>query len=244
MNKIRYAASALILAVLPGAYLALAQQPNAGPQHAMTFFVTSVGLGKGANLGGLAGADAHCQALATAVGAGGHTWHAYLSTQARDGQPAVNARDRIGTGPWYNAKGDMIAHDLADLHGDTIELARLGSNLNKLTALTEKGEIVPGLSENPKCPGEGCNEHETLTGSQPDGRAFTDSADHTCSNWTSNTDSVAPLTNSWEAAQTGFTDRNGGTNGNWNSSHPTRGCSQKALLATHGAGLFYCFATN
>ena len=243
MNRTRYAVATFILAIIPGSYLALAQQ-NASQQHPMTFFVTSVGMGKGANLGGVAGADAHCQALATAAGAGNHIWHAYLSTQAKNGQPAVNARDRIGQGPWYNAKGEMIAHDLADLHGDTIELARLGSNLNKMTALTEQGEIVPGLSENPKCPGPGCNEHEMLTGSQPDGRAFTDTADHTCSNWTSSTDTVAPGTNSWEEAEIGFSDRNGGTNGNWNSSHPTRGCSQKALLATHGAGRFYCFAPN
>ena len=138
----------------------------------MTFCVTSVGSGKGADLGGLEGADRHCQTLAQGAGAGGKTWRAYLSTQAKNGQPAISARDRIGQGPWYNAKGDMIAHDLADLHGDTIELARLGSNLNKMTALTEKGEIVPGLSENPKCPGPGCNEHEMLTGSQPDGRGL------------------------------------------------------------------------
>ncbi len=146
MNRTRYALAAFVLTILPGAYLALAQQ-NVTPQHPMTFFVTSVGLGKGANLGGVAGADAHCQALAAAVGAGGYTWHAYLSTQGR--QPVVNARDRIGQGPWYNAKGEVIASDLAHLHGDTLELARLGNNVNKLTALTEKGEIVPGLNDNP-----------------------------------------------------------------------------------------------
>ena len=116
MNRTRYALAAFVLAIVPGSYLALAQQPqNASLPHAMTFFITSVGMGKGANLGGLAGADAHCQTLATAVGAGSHTWHAYLSTQAKDGQPAVNARDRIGQGPWYNAKGEMIARDLAQL---------------------------------------------------------------------------------------------------------------------------------
>src|SRR5258708_28307562 len=122
MNRTRYASAAFVLAIIPGSFLALAQQ-NASQQHPMTFFVTSVGLGKGANLGGVAGADAHCQTLATAVGAGNHTWHAYLSTQAKNHQPASNAPDRIGQGPWYNAKGDMVAHDLADLHGDTIELA-------------------------------------------------------------------------------------------------------------------------
>src|SRR6195256_4224694 len=127
-----------------GSFLAYAQQ-NPAPRQPMSFFVTSVGIGKGANLGGLAGADAHCQQLATAAGAGGKIWHAYLSTQARPGQPAVNARDRIGSGPWYNAKGDMIASDLAHLHGDTLELARLGNNITKVSDLTEKGAVVPGL---------------------------------------------------------------------------------------------------
>src|SRR5579864_4789874 len=128
------------LCVFAGSYFALAQQPPAA-QHPMSFFVTSVGLGHGANLGGLAGADAHCQQLAAAVGAGNRTWHAYLSTQARPGQPAMNARDRIGQGPWYNAKGEMIASDLAHLHGDTLELARLGNNITKLTDITEKRAI-------------------------------------------------------------------------------------------------------
>src|SRR5438270_1003458 len=122
--------------------------PGSNPTPArMTFFVTSVGMGKGGDLGGLAGADAHCQALATAVGAGSHTWHAYLSTQARPGQPAVNARDRIGTGPWYNAKGVMIAQDLAHLHGDTLPMAQFGNNITKSTDLTEEGEDVPGLND-------------------------------------------------------------------------------------------------
>ena len=163
-------------------------------QHAMTFFVTSVNIGKGGDLGGLAGADAHCQALATAAGAGNHTWHAYMSTQAHGDKPAINARDRIGTGPWYNFKGDMIAHDLADLHGDTIEQARLGNNITKLSALTEKGEIVPGLNDNPDKADRtwayasthpNSNRHEMLTGSQLDGRAYNDGMDHTCNNWTS-----------------------------------------------------------
>src|SRR6266851_9794489 len=165
------------------------QSPN------MTFFITSVGSGKGADLGGLAGADAQCQRLASAAGAGSRTWHAYLSTQPRDGQPAVNARDRIGQGPWYNAKGDTIAKGLADLHGDTIELARLGNNVTKLSALTEKGEIVPGLNDNPD-PADrtwayaathpNSNRHEMLTGSTTDGRAYMDvSVDRTCNNWTS-----------------------------------------------------------
>src|SRR5580704_17569934 len=176
-----------------GSFLAYAQQSPA-PRQPMSFFVTGVGMGKGANLGGLAGADAHCQQLATAVGAGGKTWHAYLSTQARPGQSAVNARDRIGTGPWYNAKGEMIARDLAHLHGDTLELARMGNNITKVSDLTEKGQIVPGLTDgaNPRDrefsymqEHPESNRHETLTGSTPDGRAFMDNIDHTCGNWTS-----------------------------------------------------------
>ena len=192
----------------------------------MSFFVTSVGVGDGANLGGLAGADAHCQKLAAAVGAGDRTWHAYLSTSASDGKPAVNARDRIGAGPWFNAKGGKVAQGLADLHGDTLELARLGNTLTRVTALTEKGEPVKGVGDNP-------NQHDMLTGSQADGKAFTDSADHTCKNWTSNGDGVAQL---------GHHDRTGGPNTSWNSVHPSRGCSQANLVATGGAGLFYCFA--
>jgi hypothetical protein len=257
MNRARYAVAAFVLAILPGSYLALAQQ-NVAKQHPMTFFVTSAGMGKGANLGGLAGADAHCQALATAVGAGSKTWHAYLSAQAKNGQPAINARDRIGQGPWYNVKGDMIAHDLADLHGDTLELARLGNNVNKLTALTEKGEIVPGLNDNPDpkdrtwayaAEHPNSNRHEMLTGSQTDGRAYTDTTDtidHTCGNWTLGAEESLHSVrgNEGPAAQIGLSDRNGGGNGSWNSSHPTRGCSQEALPASHGVGLFYCFAVN
>jgi hypothetical protein len=195
------------------------------PPAPMSFFVTSVGLGKGANLGGLAGADAHCQALATAAGASGRTWHAYLSTQ---GPNAVSARDRIGSGPWYNAKGVRISQGLDDLHGDTLDLARLGNNLNRGTALNEKGEQVNGVGATP-------NQHDMLTGSQPDGRAFTDAADHTCNNWTSD---------STGAAQLGHHDRTGGTNISWNSTHASRGCSQENLVGTGGAGLFYCFAVT
>jgi hypothetical protein len=217
--------------ILIGTYLSWAQEPpprNAGQQHPMTFFVTSIGMGKGADLGGLAGADSHCRALAAAVGAGNHTWHAYLSTQARGDQPAVNARDRIGQGPWYNAKGAAIAQSLADLHGDTLELARLGSNLFKQSALNEKGEVINGVGDNP-------NRHDMLTGSQPDGKAFIDGADHTCNNWTSS---------GTGAAQLGHSDRISGGNASWNSSHPSRGCSQDNLISTGGAGLFYCFAIN
>lgn len=250
--------AAVFVSVLLGSYLALAQQGPA-PPPSMNFFVTSRPIGDGGNLGGLAGADAHCQALAAAAGAG-RTWHAYLSTQARPGRPAVNARDRIGTGPWYNFKGEMIAPDLAHLHGDTLELARLGNNLNKLTGLTEKGEIGPGIYDYPDPRDTDweyvkttpySNRHETLTGSQPDGTAFTDGLDHTCDNWTSNK-SPAPgqATGGLNAAdgrpnaQIGFPDRNGGGNGSWNSSHGTRGCSQADLARTHGVGRLYCFAIN
>jgi hypothetical protein len=197
------------------------------PPAPITFFVTSVGVGSGANLGGLAGADAHCQKLASAAGAGNRTWRAYLSASASGGQPAVNARDRIGKGPWHNSKGTMIARDLGHLHGDTIEEARLGNLITKNNALTEKGALVNGVGDTP-------NTHDILTGSQADGRAYTDAADHTCKNWTSNGDGIAQL---------GHSDRNGGGI-SWNSVHPSRGCSQDNLVATGGAGLFYCFAAQ
>ena len=194
------------------------------PPQPMSFFVTSRGLGKGANLGGLAGADAHCQALASAAGAGDRTWHAYLSTQ---GPNAVSARDRIGEGPWYNAKGQRIAQNLAELHGDTLDLARLGNSVTRVTAISEKGDPVNGVGATP-------NQHDMLTGSQPDGRAYTDTADHTCSNWTSDA--------ATGSAQLGHHDRAGGTNISWNSTHASRGCGQENLVSTGGAGLFYCFA--
>lgn len=226
----------------------------------MTFFVTGESIGDGGNLGGLAGADAFCQDLAEAVGAGDRTWHAYLSTQARPGQPAVNARDRIGAGPWYNFDGVMIARDLAHLHGDTLELARLGNNLTKQSGRTEKGQIVPGLNDY-QVPRDGdweyvrttpyTNRHEVLTGSQLDGRAFPPDLDYTCDNWTSNEDPDPAQTQGGLGAgsgkpnaQIGFPDRNGGGNGSWNSSHGTRGCSQTALARTHGVGKLYCFAAE
>jgi hypothetical protein len=194
----------------------------------MTFFVTSNGPGNGANLGGVAGADRYCQQLAQAAGAGGKTWHAYLSTQAADGAPAVNARDRIGKGPWRNAKGVVIAKDVAELHSS--------NNIGKQTALTEKGDVVNGFVDQP-------NRHDMLTGSQPDGTAFSGPDDRTCKNWTSSTQG---------AAMVGHSDLNGpATNPNsksWNSSHPSRGpdggCSQNDLKSTGGDGLFYCFAAN
>jgi len=191
----------------------------------MSFFVTSVGSGDGANLGGLAGADAHCQTLAAAVGRGSSTWRAYLSTQ---GANAVNARDRIGSGPWYAHNGRPMAADQGWLHGDTIEQARLGNAIGKNFALTEQGNVVNGIGDSP-------NQHDILTGSQPDGRAFTDGEDHTCGNWTSNGDG---------SAQVGHSDTHGGGNSSWNSSHGSRGCSQENLVSTGGNGYFYCFATN
>jgi hypothetical protein len=216
-------ASILIAANLVAGAASAQQQPP----PPMTFFVTSVGSGDGAKLGGLEGADAHCQKLASAVGAGDQTWRAYLSTQAKDGKPAVNARDRIGEGPWHNAKGVLVARDQAHLHGDTVELARLGNLITKNNALTEKGDRVNGVGDNP-------NMHDILTGSQPDGRAYTDNADHTCNNWTSNGEG---------SAQVGHSDRNGGGI-SWNSVHPSRGCSQANLVSTGGAGMFYCFAVK
>jgi len=191
----------------------------------MSFFVTSAGSGKGADLGGLAGADQLCQLRATAVGRGSSTWHAYLSTQ---GAGAVNARDRIGTGPWANAKGQVIAANIAELHGDTLEIARLGNRITKTSALNEKGEVMNGVGDTP-------NEHDILTGSQPDGRAYTDAADHTCSNWTNS---------GMGTAQLGHFDRMGGGNASWNSVHASQGCSQQNLVATGGAGKLYCFAIN
>src|SRR5499426_4876971 len=166
-----------------------------GPQQPMSFFITSVGKGDGANYGGLAGADAYCQQMAMAAGRGGAMWHAYLSTQ---GAGAVNARDRIGNGPWYNARGQRIAQNVAELHGDTIEQARLGNALGKQFSLSEKGMPVNGVGDMP-------NQHDVLTGSQPDGRAFTDTADHTCGNWTSNA--------ATGIAQLGHSDKQGGGNG-------------------------------
>lgn len=197
-------------------------------QAGMTFFVTSVGSGNGADLGGLAGADRHCQQLAQAAGAGSRTWHAYLSTQATSGQPAVNARDRIGKGPWTNAKGVVVAKDLAELHGQ--------NNLTKQTSLSEKGDVINGRGDTP-------NRHDALTGTQPDGSAFAAGEDRTCVNWTGSTKGSAIL---------GHIDRQGlrddDASKSWNSSHPSRGpdggCSQNDLKSTGGDGLFYCFATN
>ena len=218
----------LLLALAGSSYLAMAQQPPAAPPQPMSFFITSAGSGKGADLGGIAGADRVCQTLATAAGST-KTFHAYLSQPAANGQAAVNARDRIGAGPWFNAKGARIAQNVGDLHGDTLEQARRGNNIQKPTALTEKGEVVNGVGDTP-------NQHDMITGSQLDGTAFTDGADHTCSNYTSSATTGT--------VQLGHHDRTGGGNISWNSTHPSRGCSQENLVATGGAGRFYCFAIN
>lgn len=216
------------LCVGVAAALVVGAVPVAAQQAAMTFFVTSAGPGKGGDLGGLAGADRHCQSIAEAAGAGGKTWHAYLSTQAAGGKSAVNARDRIGKGPWQNAKGVVIAKDIAELHGT--------NNLTKQTALSEKGEVINGRGDTP-------NRHDILTGSQPDGTAFTGSEDRTCSNWTSSTKGAAML---GHADRTGLDDSAPAKS--WNSSHPSRGpdggCSQADLKTTGGDGLLYCFAVN
>ena len=209
-------------------FTALAIQAAQAQSAATSFFVTSNGIGNGANLGGLAGADNHCQTLAQAAGAGGKSWRAYLSTQAADGQPAVNARDRVGKGPWQNSKGEVIAKDVAELHG--------ANNLTKQTALSEKGDVINGAGDQP-------NRHDVLTGSQPDGTAFTAGEDRTCKNWTSSTQG---------AAMVGHFDRRGlrddDASKSWNSSHPSRGpeggCSQADLRSTGGDGLLYCFAAN
>jgi hypothetical protein len=224
----------------PGGPPAAGRAGRGGPPQPMSFFVTSVGLGRGGNLGGLAGADAHCQALATAAGRGNVTWRAYLSTQ---GPGAVNARDRIGNGPWYNQRGQVIARSVAELHGDTLEQARIGNFISLTNSLDEKGQPVPS-----NFPG---SEHDILTGSTLEGRAFTDNTrDATCSNWTSAADGgVAdgvvpdPLPPGLPSARLGHSDK-GNLVPSWNSSHPSRGCSQASLVATGGGGRFYCFATN
>jgi hypothetical protein len=195
----------------------------------MSFFITSTPKGDGANYGGLAGADAYCQQLAMGAGRGGVTWHAYLSQQAKGGMPAVNARDRIGSGPWYNQRGQMVARDLGTLHGDTIDQARVGNALGKQVSLNDKGAVTNGVGDMP-------NTHDILTGSRPDGTAYPDEADHTCNNYTSNSTGNVQLL--------GHADKQGGNNSSWNSAHASAGCSQPKLVQTGGAGLLYCFAVN
>lgn len=205
------------------------QAGEPGPKG-MTFFVTSVGPGKGGDLGGLEGADAHCQSLARAAGAGDRMWRAYLSVQAPalNDPKFVNARDRIGTGPWQNAKGVVVARSVEDLHGPR-------NNITKDTALDERGRMVNGRTEKP-------NKHDMLTGSRPDGTAFPGApfADMTCGNWTrggkegsamtGHHDRVGPIDNAWAMS--------------WNSAHPTRGCDPESIQSTGGDGLFYCFAAK
>jgi hypothetical protein len=195
-----------------------------GGKNDMTFFVSSTGGGNGADLGGLAGADALCNRLAAAAGSSGHDWRAYLSTVPVGGSPGVNARDRIGPGPWRNAKGVVVAQNVTELHG--------ANNLNKNTALTEKGDIVNGRGDTP-------NQHDILTGSQPDGTAIAGAVDSTCRNWTWSAEG---------AAMVGHHDRTGLDESvpakSWNSSHQSRGCSQDNLKATGGDARIYCFARN
>ena len=220
MKRIICAAALLALGFVGGAQ---------AQQGGMSFFVTSAGIGKGGDLGGVEGADRHCQQLAQAVGAGNRTWRAYLSTQAEGGQPAINARDRIGRGPWQNAKGIEIAENVADLHSPN-------NDLSKETALNEKGEIVSGRSD-PQ------NRHDILTGTQRDGTAFPPGEDRTCKNWTSNKEGSAMVGHHDRVGQ-----RDDEASKSWNSSHPSRGpdggCSQADLRSTGGDGLLYCFVAN
>ncbi len=235
--------SVIVLAQAPAAPAQGARAGGAPPAQPMTFFITSTPKGDGANYGGLAGADAHCQQLAASVGRGAATWRAYLSTQ---GPGAVNARDRIGTGPWVNAAGRAVAANLDELHGDTPDRARQGNRLNKGNSLTEKGTVINGVGDMP-------NQHDILTGSQTDGRAYTDGVDHTCNNYTSSVQ-IEPLARgatppatpapAVPGVQLGHHDRIGNNSGSWNSAHGTRGCSQTNVMAGGGNGLLYCFAAN
>jgi len=224
----RIAIIASVALVSTGSAVSQAQQaPPQSPN--MTFFVTSAGPGKGADLGGLEGADRQCQTLAQAAGAGSKTWRAYLSTQAAGNAQAVNARDRIGHGPWQNFKGDVVAQSVDDLHSDT-------NKLGTPTSLTERGTMIPGVGYTP-------NYHDVLTGTQADGRAFPPGEDKTCHNWTSSTQG---------AAMVGHIDRRGlrddAASKSWNASHlsrgPDGGCSQSDLRSTGGNGLLYCFAAE
>lgn len=218
------AALSLVSTVTPAQTPSTPQQPPAP----MTFFITSVGKGDGANVGGLAGADAHCKALADAANVqlpAGRTWRAYLSAVGADGRP-IHARDRIGAGPWHNARGALIAATVADLHGDIV---RDRNQMNKVNALTEKGQLVNGVGDSP-------NMHDILTGSDSFGRAVAGTFDTNCNNWTSNA--------ATGSAMVGHHDRTGGGNTSWNSAHPSRGCGQPNLVATGGAGFFYCFGAN
>ncbi len=218
MSKSKYIFVPIALAALTLPGLSQDQQP-------MSFFVTSVGSGDGGNLGGLAGADAHCQALASAVGRGAATWRAYLSQAPGGGMSLVNARDRIGNGPWYNANGVYVAWDVDGLHEDR-------NNMRKPNSVDENGDVVNGAGDRP-------NRHDILTGSKADGTGYNpwekDKGDHSCSSWTSNDKG---------SANVGHHDRHGGGFTSWNNAHPSRGCSQKNLASSGGAGLLYCFAAD
>jgi len=218
----------LCAAAAAASLLAACGMMGGAGSNPMSFFITSANPGKGGDLGGLAGADKYCQTLAASAGAGGRTWRAYLSNAAMAGQPAVNARDRIGNGPWRNAKGVVVANNVVDLHG-------AGNNLGKQTSLTEKGDVVAGF-------GDPVNMHDILTGSRPDGTLAPaePGKDTTCGNWTRSVDG---------SAMVGHHDRKGTNpdpvaNASWNASHGTRGCSIEQLKTSGSAGLFYCFATN
>ena len=222
MKKIPAIKGVAIASVTFGLVCAGVQAQQAVPE--MSFFITSAGPGNGADLGGLAGADKHCQSLATAAGAGKRTWRAYLSATADGGQPAVNARERIGKGPWYSVEGRLIARDVNELHAV--------NNINRLVAKDEKGQIVKGRGDRP-------NTHDILTGSTPEGRAAAAKEDTTCGNWTKSGAGAALLGHHDRAGL-----RDDDASRSWNSSHPSRGCDQPSLVATGGAGLFYCFAAN
>lgn len=217
MKRILAAGCVIGLAALASTIVIAQSKPQLG------FFITSANPGKGADLGGLDGADKYCQTLAAAAGAGGRTWRAYLSTAAANGKPGINAKDRIGAGPWFNAKGVKVADNVADLHSDN-------NKLSKENSLTEKGDVVNGRGDTP-------NMHDLMTGSQLDGTAFPEGQALTCNNWTSSSDG---------AAQVGHHDRQGGGQNptSWNSAHPSKGCSLEVLKSTGGDGRIYCFAAK
>lgn len=212
--------SRTLLVTASALLLGLGVQIAAAQGNAMSFFITSEGSGNGGDLGGLAGADAHCQALAESAGVGDSTWRAYLSTSGANGEPPVEARSRIGEGPWHNADGVMIAEDLTDLH--------IGNNIRRETGLDENGNLINSRGDNP-------NQHDILTGARPDGTAFPAGEDKTCGDWTSSDEG---------SAQVGHHDRQGGGFTSWNSAHGSRGCSQEGLIGTGGNGYFYCFAVD
>jgi hypothetical protein len=242
----KIALSTVTIALLGSAAIlaqAQQQQPPINPDLA-SFFVADNANGTG-NLGGLQGADQMCQSQAQAIGgrAATRTWHAYLSTEQRPNQPRVNARQRIGQGPWYNVRGQLIASSVGDLHGDQ---QRDRNSIQRATALDAKGNPIPGVGSPP-----GGNQHDAMTGSDSDGRAFTDGIDHTCNNWTSDQMALPRAANApaevpadRARAMLGHTDRSGGQNTSWNAAHMSQGCTKQALINTGGAGRFYCFATN